>query len=159
MKLGWCASGPPLFLLYIDDIKSVIQNSYCHLYADDTIIIIGASDPDSLIASLERELCIIKMTINIKKTEVIFFGNKAHLKKLDNKTVRYLNTPLDRKDKVKYLGVLFDEKMQWKHQIKDITQKVNFKLGKIKAIASFLTPHTKKLLVNASTRNFGGAQN
>ena len=48
--------GPLLFLLYINDIKSVIQNVYCHLYADDTIILKGASDPDSLIASLEREL-------------------------------------------------------------------------------------------------------
>ena len=148
--------GPLLFLLYIDDIKSVIQNAYCHLYADDTIILKGASDPDSLIASLERELSnvdqwlsINKMTINTKKTEVIFFGNKAHLKKLDNKTVRYLDTPLKRKDKVKYLGVLFDEKMQWKYQIKNITQKASLKLGKIKAITSFLTPHTKKLLVNA----------
>ena len=148
--------GPLLFLLYIDDIKSVIQNAYCHLYADDTIILKGASDPDSLIASLERELSnvdhwlsINKMTINTKKTEVIFFGNKAHLKKLDNKTVRYLDTPLKRKDKVKYLGVLFDEKMQWKYQIKNITQKASLKLGKIKAIASFLTPHMKKLLVNA----------
>ena len=30
--------GPLLFLLYIDDIKSVIQNNYCHLYTDDTIM-------------------------------------------------------------------------------------------------------------------------
>ena len=52
-------------------------------------------------------------------------------------------------DKVKYLGVLFDEKMQWIYQIKNITQKASLKLGKIKAIASFLTPHTKKMLVNA----------
>ena len=29
---------------YINDIKSVIQNSYCHLYADDTIILKSASD-------------------------------------------------------------------------------------------------------------------
>ena len=48
--------GPLLFLLYIDDIKSVIQYAYCHFYADDTIILKGASDPDSLIASLESEL-------------------------------------------------------------------------------------------------------
>ena len=66
--------GPLLFLLYINDIKSVIQNSYCHLYADDTIIIKSASDPDSLISSLERELLnvdqwlsINKMTVNTKK--------------------------------------------------------------------------------------------
>ena len=94
--------GPLLFLLYINDIKAVIKNFYCHLYADDTILIQSASDPDSLIESLERELLnvdnwleINKMTINTKKTEVIFFGNESHLKKLDNKTVKYFDTPLD----------------------------------------------------------------
>ena len=50
---------------------------------------------------------------------------------------------------VKYLGVYFDEKMQWKNQLKNITQKANLKLGKIKSIASFLTQRTKHLLVNA----------
>ena len=130
--------GPLLFLLYIDDIKSVIQNAYCHLYADDTIILKGASDPESLIESPERQLSnvghwlsINKMTINTKKTEVIFFGNKVHLKKLGNKTVSYLDTPLKIKDKVKYLGVLFGEKMQWKYHLKNITQKASLKLGKM----------------------------
>ena len=84
-----------------------------------------------------------------KKTEVIFFGNKSRLEKLDNKTVKYLGTPLERKKEAKYLGVIFDEKMQWSSQISNITKKVNFKLGKIKSVASFLTSHTKKLLVNA----------
>ena len=76
-----------------------------------TLILKSASDPDKL--NVDHWLSINKMTINTKKTEVIFFGNKAHLKKLDNKTVRYLDTSLKRKDKIKYLGVLFDEKMQW----------------------------------------------
>ena len=39
--------------------------------------------------------------------------------------------------------------MQWPSQISNITKKVNFKLRKIKSVASFLTSHTKKLLVNA----------
>ena len=52
------------------------------------------------------------MTINTKKTEVIFFGKESHLKKLDNKTVNYLDTQLNQKDKVKYLGVYFDHKLQ-----------------------------------------------
>ena len=57
----------------------------------------SASHLDSLISSLERELLnvdqwlsINKMTVNTKKTEVIFFGNKSRLKKLDNKTVKLL---------------------------------------------------------------------
>ena len=62
--------GPLLFLLYIDDIKSVIQNAYCHLYADDTIILKGASDPDSLIASLERELSNVDHWLSINKMTI-----------------------------------------------------------------------------------------
>ena len=37
--------GPLLFILYLEDIKSVIQDAYCHLYADDTIILKCTSDP------------------------------------------------------------------------------------------------------------------
>ena len=66
-----------LFVLYIDYIKSVIQNIYCHLYED-----------------VDHWLSINKMTINTKKKKR--FGNKAHLKKLENRTVRYLNTPAGR---------------------------------------------------------------
>ena len=73
--------GPLLFLLYIDGIKSVIQNAYFHLYADDTIILKGASDPYSLIESLERKLrnvdhwlSINKMTINTKKLRLFSLG-------------------------------------------------------------------------------------
>ena len=47
--------GPLLFLIYIDDIKSVIQNAYCHLYADDTIILKGASDQACQVSRIGRE--------------------------------------------------------------------------------------------------------
>ena len=82
-----------LFLLYIEDIKSVIQNTYCHLYAN----------PDK---KVWRELSNIDHWLSINK--------------LYNKIVRYLDTPLESKDKVKYPGVLFDKKMQWKYQIRNI---------------------------------------
>lgn len=39
--------------------------------------------------------------------------------------------------------------MQWKYQINNIAIKTNLKLSKIKSVASVLTDHTKKLLVNA----------
>ena len=89
------------------------------------------------------------MTINTDKTETIFFGNHSQLKKVENKTVNYMGIPLKRSKKVKYLGVIFDQKMQWEGHIKNVNQKILFKYSKIKAIASSLTPHTKKLLINA----------
>ena len=60
-----------------------------------------------------------------------------------------MGIPLKRSEQVKYLGVIFDQKMQWEYHIKNVNQKILFKYSKIKAIASSLTPHTKKLLINA----------
>ena len=111
--------GPLLFLLYIDDIKSIINYSYKHLYADDTVIVHSHEILDTLISEVETELSNIdhwlkinKMTINTSKTETIFFGNHSQLKKVGDKTINYMGIPLKRSEKVKYLGVLFDQKMQ-----------------------------------------------
>ena len=147
---------PLLFLLYIDDLKSIIKLCCHHLYADDTVIIISHENLDTLTSQVETELSHIdlwlknnKITINTDKTETIFFGNHSQLKTVENKTVNYMGIPLKRSKKVKYLGVIFDQKMQWGDHIKNVNQKISFKYSKIKAIASSLTPHTKKLLINA----------
>ena len=122
--------GPLLFLLYIDDLKSVIKLGYHHLYADDTIIIISHENLDTLTSQVETELSHIdlwlknnKMTINTDKTETIFFGNHSQLKKVENKTVNYMGIPLKRSEKVKYLGVIYDQKMQWEDHIKTSIKK------------------------------------
>ena len=60
-----------------------------------------------------------------------------------------MGIPLKRSEKVKYFGVIFDQKMQWEEHIKNISSKISFKLSKIKSIASCLTPQTKKILINA----------
>ena len=39
---------------------------------------------------------------------------------ISNTIARYFGTPLEGIDKVKYLLVLSDEKMQWKYQIRNI---------------------------------------
>ena len=144
------------FLLYIDDLKAVIKLGYHHLYADDTIIIISHENLNTLTSQVETKLSHIdlwlknnKMTINTDKTETIFFGNHSQLNKVENKTVNYMSIPLKKSEKVKYLGVIFDQKMQWEDHIKNVNQKILFKYSKIKAIASSLTLHTKKLLINA----------
>ena len=107
--------GPLLFLLYIDDLKSVIKLGYHHLYADDTIIIISHENLDTLTSQVETELSHIdlwlknnKMTINTDKTETIFFGNHSQLKKVENKTVNYNGyIPLKRSENVRYLRAYF----------------------------------------------------
>ena len=90
-----------LFLLYTDDLESVIKLGYHHLYADDTIIITSHENLDILISPVETELSHIdlwlknnKMPINTDKTETILFGNHSQLKKVENKAVNYMGIPL-----------------------------------------------------------------
>lgn len=92
-----------------------------------------------------------KLTINTSKTKTIFFGTKRTLQKYhsENLIVNYNHTPLDTEKAVKYLGVNFDEEMNWDSHIRKIKGKAYHKLYKLKQIDNCLTPSTRKLLVNA----------
>ena len=106
---------------------------------------------------LENELSNVKMwlnknklTLNTDKTEVIFFGTKRKLKSFKDVSINYNNIPLKSKDKVKYLGVTFENTMSWKKHIKNLVHKSYFKLRKIRSVNSSLTDEIRHLLVNST---------
>ena len=128
------------------------------MYADDTIIIKSSKTEIDLKTCLENQLLAIdywlnlnKLTINTSKTKAIFFGNKRKLNKYhqNNLTILYKDTPLVSEKCVKYLGVLFDEELTWVNHIKHVKNRAYYKLRKLTYINKCLTPHTKKLLINA----------
>lgn len=74
--------GPVLFLLHINDLTEAI-NCKCHLYADDTVMIIDEKNAGNLenklnieLSKAERWLSNNKLTLNIKETMYMIFGNK-----------------------------------------------------------------------------------
>jgi hypothetical protein len=148
--------GPLLFLIYINDIATVIS-MYNHLYADDTIIVHAADNQHLYKCELENQLKRVecwfrlkKLTTNTKKCEVIYFGSKQKLQKCkEMHSVVFEETVLETKSKVKYLGVIFDEELSWKGHTSIIRKKVGYKLSKLKRIESYLSERTKKQLVNA----------
>ena len=148
--------GPLFFLLYINDIHSTIKQSYCHLYADDTIILQAHNDLSSLISNMELELSNVenwlnlnKLTPNIKKCETIFFANKHNQKFCRNGKVKFKGKELETKESVKYLGVHFDSKLSWEKQIKEVIRKINCKLYKIRPLAKFLDPVDINMLIRS----------
>ena len=87
----WCPTGigPLLFLIYINDISSVVNNSLLHLYADDTVIYMSGSDLNFITSALQQDLNKIvawceesKLTLNVKKTKYVIFGLKSQTKKI-----------------------------------------------------------------------------
>jgi hypothetical protein len=146
--------GPLFFLLYINDINKALK-SYFHLYADDTILIHSSNCPGKLKNDLEAELNdlskwleINKLTLNMSKTEAIFFGNKNKIEVCKDIEVCLKGEPVKKKQHVKYLGVYFDEKLDWSTHLSILKGKGYSKLKKIKYLAPSLTPETKTLLIN-----------
>ena len=61
----------------------------------------------------------------------------------------FQSSKIESTDKVKYLGVTFDEGMTWENQSNQARSKAYFNLIKIKKILSFIDDSTKQLLLNA----------
>ena len=66
--------------------------TYMQMILNCTIVLKGASDPDSLIKNLEREVSNVSHCLSINKMTI-------NTKNLDNETVRHLDTALERKGK------------------------------------------------------------
>ena len=123
---------------------------------DDTIIIQSAKYPTELCESLVYQLTPMstwffnnKFSVNTSKTEVIFFGKPDRVETCKNtEPVTFQGSTIDCTNKVKYLGIVFDEGMTWENQSNEARKNAYFNLIKIKKIVSFLDNRTKHLLLN-----------
>ena len=74
--------GPPLFLIYVNDLPSCQLASEIILYADDTVIYYSSTDMLDLERKLNSDLATISnwfssnlLTLNISKCNFVIFGN------------------------------------------------------------------------------------
>ncbi len=72
--------GPLLFILYVNSLPSVLQESSVYLYADDTAIAVSGNNSDDIVNNLKDELtkannwlCEHKLSLNLSKTKLMFF--------------------------------------------------------------------------------------
>ena len=121
--------GPLLFLLYINDIINCSALLKFILFADDTTIMFKSKCIDYLnyILKIETNKVIKwfsanKLVINLSKTHTMLFSNKRGNHKL---TINILNTNLDEKEVVTFLGVEIDNKLTWKNHIHHICNKIS----------------------------------
>ena len=114
---------PLLFLLYINDIASSSKLLQFIIFADDTNIFFSHSDLDSLINTVNTELCKIvlwlevnRLSLNIKKTHyMLFCGKRKCASNIANISMN--GASLDRVTVTKFLGVILNENLSWKSHI------------------------------------------
>ena len=115
--------GPFLFLLYINDLPNVCQNSQMMIFADDTTIINAGKRTDPLIkndiVAVSKWFKSSKLTINTDKCEAMFFG----CGKPDNLNI--LSNILGNQNSCKYLVVHIDKTLKFREHIDHVVKKLN----------------------------------
>ena len=123
-----------LFLLYINDISNCFDKLNFRIFADDTNLFASSPSIRDLEKLTNEELAKIKewcdlnkLSINIKKTNYMIV--KSPKKKSENINIRlpnkYGNSDIiEKRDHIKYLGVLLDEQLSWKHHIAYVCSRI-----------------------------------
>ena len=144
--------GPLLFLIYINDLPTVIKHSEVALYADDAVLYCYDSNPAGLECALNANLHAIaswlndnKLTLNVDKTKAMLIGSDSKLRKLNSLSVFVLANQLDSVRSFKYLGVVLSSNFTWTEHVEHVKSKVNQRLGLL-CIIKHLLPYNACLL-------------
>ena len=127
--------GPLLFLIYINDMNRAVKNSIVHHFADDTNLLYSHKDPKALQKNMNEDLkliftwlCANRLSLNVSKTEFIIF--KPPKIALKNRITLKLNGKiLYESSKIKYLGLILDDRLTWKHHICELSKKLSRSIG------------------------------
>ena len=138
--------GPLLFLIYINDMKNSVKNSVVHHFADDTNLLCSDANEKILKKKMNEDLkliftwlCSNRLSLNVDKTEFIVF--RPPRKVFENRFTLSLNRiTLYESTKIKYLGLILDKALSWKHHIFELRKKLSRAVGILYKMRSIGTP-------------------
>ena len=142
--------GPLLFLIYINDIHQSSDKLNFFLFADDTTLLFAHKNLKVLEQVINSELTKVsewlianKLSLNIKKSNYVIFcpkqkkvNREISIKMYDTSANRYCS--VERKDFVKFLEILIDCNLKWKHRIDFVSLKISKTIGILARLRHFL---------------------
>ena len=128
-----------IFILFINDIFQLSLNCIdIFLYADDTAVIISCDSDTELQAQIDLFVCRYLLwcdknciVLNPAKSEFLTFN-------ASNIHVSVNGHILINPSYVKYLGILIDDKLEWKHHVSHVTKVCSQRIGMFKKILPYL---------------------
>ena len=138
--------GPLLFLLYINDLNQAIKSCKVHHFADDTNLLCLSNSIKKLNKQVNADLKHLvnwlnanKISLNVKKTEMVIFKSKQ--KKLEGDLkIKLCGKRLYPTESVKYLGVKIDANLTWQHHVNDLSIKLNRANALLFKIRKYVSP-------------------
>lgn len=126
------------------------------LFADDTNVLLFSSNTKELMEMSEKALkslytwfCCNKLTLNIAKTNYCIFHTRNKSLSTDCNNINFGNELIHRVSNVRYLGMMLDEKLEWRWQIENIINRL-VKVGStLKFLKNFVPYKCKRQLYYA----------
>lgn len=120
---------PTLYSIYTSDFK-ILKDHSAALYADDTAIITKGKVSNAIIKKMKRALIHAqkffvkwKIKINEAKTQAIIFPYNKSPKRAPNNAISLHGSEIPLLDSVKYLGIVLDKKLTFKHHVLEARNK------------------------------------
>ena len=146
--------GPILFNIYVNDLHRVIDSDNCQViqYAYDTFLYSSHTNENIARSYLEKnieKLCYYfqshQLMMNNKKTEYIVFAPSKKARTPSHLKVNDVN--IGELSSVRYLGIILDNKLNFKEEIKRILSRMKIKI--LKDIRNCFPIKTRVKLLNA----------
>ena len=147
--------GPILFLIYINDITNISNTLHTILFADDSTFYMIGENPTELINKTNIELlkfsnwCLAnKLTVNTSKTHYMLFTKTiTYFQPLPNLSI--LNDNILQVNKTKFLGVILDKNLTFKHHLSNLCLKLSRTIPLLLKLKHFAPSNILKCLYYA----------
>ncbi|KAL7288539.1 hypothetical protein TKK_0017282 [Trichogramma kaykai] len=153
--------GPLLFLIYINNLPSILSHTHAIIFADDTQII--AHPPPSQFSELVANIGVDAnavhqwaiangLSLNTQKTCVLLHGSRIFtnaLYRAGPPRITLAGTLLEYSPAIKILGVVLNSTLNWDSHISSISSKVHYSLYSLRYHRHSLSCHLRQRLVQA----------
>jgi len=150
--------GPLLFLIYVNNLPNLNLEGKLVLFADDACLILQGSTWDEVFRKASKDMHLLKrwfeeniLTLNVTKTKYLCVSLRSAAGPPPDLTLKVHSCSdpesvacdcqtLERVEKYKYLGIIFDSRLRWEDHIvmlKSKIRKMIFVFSKLSAILNF----------------------
>ena len=155
--------GPLLFIIYINDLCASTDSFEFINYADDTTIFVSINTSDyqmetsSTIINENLEkvnewLKLNKLSLNTSKTRCMAF--RTPQKRIAAPNLMLNNARLQYVEKFNFLGIMFDQHLNWKSHIDNISKKIAKTIGILKKLKNTLPQNILKTIYSSLIHNY-----
>ena len=130
-------------MIYINDLCSICKYTTPTLFADDTNLFCSCSDIKTMENNIDNELTQIslwlkvnKLSLKIKKTRFMVFSKKRTPR--NELRLQIYGEAINEVYKIKFLGVIINNKLNWKDHISYICGKIARGIGMIIKARNYL---------------------